>query len=64
MSCIFTYANFMYFYQSKSVRSYNFFFILVTCHPDALYLCEQGVNTGVFFEAKRILKKKTRGALF
>ena len=40
------------------------FFILVTCHPDGVYLCEQGVNTGVFFEAKRILKKKTWGALF
>jgi len=32
----------------KSVLRYNFF-ILDTCNPDDLYLCEQGLRTEVFF---------------
>jgi hypothetical protein len=48
----------------KSVVRYNFF-ILDTCHPDDLYLCEQGLRTEAFFSKPRgFCKKNVWVALF
>ena len=53
MQCVVSYATGMYSYLSKLVLRYKSL-ILDACHPDTLYLREQGCeDSWLFFEAKR-----------
>jgi len=58
MQCIVMHATGMYEYLSKISLRYKF--LLDTCHPDTLYLHEQGCeDPRLFFKAKRDLQAKS-----
>jgi len=64
MQCIVTYVSGMCICirgYLKSVLNYRFV-ILDTCHPDTLYLSQQGCEIPwIFFEAKRVPREKRVG---